>query len=139
MIEGWGDNFEQKNYINALKFGTHQAFDVVKKIQSKKQEKKSSLSKSSNNKEGSEASVSEWTPAFDKINFVQLKFQELGYSKIYDILTNSMYDKQSRDEAISQVKNSILNSLLKNELKSDSNTFTYNYLSELFTRVTLFP
>ena len=140
MVEGWGDNFDQKSYINALEFGAHEAFNVVKKIRANRIENKASASSKSAN--GINTALIESTPASsqikDKANFVLMKFQESGFTKVYDILTDSTHDKQSRDDAISQVKNSIINSLLKNEFKSDPIAYNYNYLSELFTSVCAF-
>ena len=156
MIEGWGDNFDQKKYLKALEFGATKAYDVVEKIKSQKYDKKLQSTKAKI-KEISEQANANIEPApftsltslsptasltslkSDINNLIQIRFQEIAYSKLYDILTDATHDKQSRDDAISQVKNSIVNSLLKNELKPDSTAgssiFNYNYLSEMFTKV----
>jgi hypothetical protein len=153
MIEGWGDNFDQKKYLKALEFGATKAYDVVEKIKSQKYDKKQQSLKAKVKEISEQAngniesapltSLSPTAPLAslksDMNNLIQIKFQELAYSKLYDILTDATHDKQSRDDAISQVKNSIVNSILKNELKSDSTAgssiYNYNYLSEMFTKV----
>ena len=136
MIEGWADNLNQNKYISALKFGSEQAFKVVQAIsaQSIKPEKKA-RSKNKQQKEVEPLVETGESSDIKKFNLIQNKFQELGNAKLYDILTNKKHDKQSRDDAITQVKNLVLNSLLKNELKSEtSSAFSYNSLSELFTK-----
>ena len=40
MIEGWGDNFDQKKYLQALEYGATKAYDVVERIRSQKYDKK---------------------------------------------------------------------------------------------------
>ena len=127
MLEGWGDNLDQKQYISALEFGAIEAYKVVESIKSSSFEKKTSQ------KTAKEVAAKESSQSIEDL--IKYKFQELGYSKLYDILTDYKHDKQSRDDAVSQVKNTIVNSLLKNELKLDApSIYNYNSLSEMFTK-----
>ena len=45
MIEGWADNIDQSKFIDALEFGTENAYKVVEKIKSLKLDKENRLVK----------------------------------------------------------------------------------------------
>ena len=134
MIEGWGDNCDQKKYTAALEFGSKEAYKVVETIRSLKFENRLA-SKTNKSKEADTSTVTESIESNEikKTDLVQAKFQQMGYARLHDIFMDNTHDKQSRDDAVSQVKNLIVNSLLKNELKADP-MFSYNSLSDLFTK-----
>ena len=134
MIEGWGDNLNQAKYISAIEFGTEKAYEIVNAIRemSPKEKNDENLEKITEiKKEISENSASKLEMEKKK-NFINDQFQELAYSKLYDIFTNYDHDKRSRDEAVSDLRNAILNGT--KSLKSlKSELITYEFMSDLFT------
>lgn len=157
MIEAWGDNLEQSKFISALEYGALHAFKVVESIKAKKLEKtvkepkldksvllsitsedyplptSGSESEATSGPSKSE-SKTETIKAKPSSSFVQIEemLQSLAYSKLYDILTDYEHDKLSRDNAITQLKNLVINSILKGQQASNDSTVTYASLNELF-------
>lgn len=142
MIEGWADNIEQNKFIEALEYGTEHAYKVVEIIRSLKLEKDNKLVKKDTSllSVTSDDEVLEGPPvSLDEINPPKLSteasqqgeiesfFQSLAYSRLYDIFTDYVHDKLSRDYAIAQVKNSVINAILKSYPNN-----TFSTLNELF-------
>lgn len=161
MVEGWGDNFEQARFIDALEFGTENAIRIVRQIQStnlrtaKKTDSKSVITSSpsfldnpfqqesyENNAtaeiDGAETKeavqAEEAAKSSSKLDLNEM-FQKLAHAKIYDVLTDYEHDKKSRDNALNQIRNSVINVMLKNpQIASDPN-LNYTTLSEQFYKV----
>lgn len=158
MIEGWADNLDQAKFIEALEFGAEIAYKVVELIKSIKLEKQNkevkvdeSLLSITSQDEITDETID---PALAPIPITTLiktpreeaersrsqeidnLFQGLAYSKLYDIFTDYEHDKLSRDNAINQLKNSVINSILKSTAGPDSITpapiYTYSQLNDLY-------
>jgi polyribonucleotide nucleotidyltransferase len=142
MLEGWADNLDQEKFSEALEFGAKEAFKIVTAIKELKLEKSSSqktplsalneaINEEESNKSQSNTDNSSSLDSNDLNKSVQIKeiFQVLAFSKLYDILTDSTHDKFSRDKSISDLRNSVISKILKNEQTLASN---YNELSDHF-------
>lgn len=153
MIEGWADNLEQEKYIQALEFGAENAYKIVEMIKSVKIEKPtkeikaeaSLLSIPSEDETDAETKPLE-APIITEItkkpthketenDEIENLFQALAYSNLHEIFTDYEHDKLTRDNAISQVKNSVINSILKSEAGLNSppgSLYTYSSLNDIF-------
>lgn len=150
MIEGWADNLDQNKFVEALEFGCEQAYQVMEQIRSKKLEKENKFVK----KDSSLLSVTSEDESLDssQVNLTEIStpklssdpqsneeidnlFQALAYSHLYDIFTDYEHDKLSRDNAITQVKNSVINAIQKSKSDSEQSagsSYSYSTLNELF-------
>ncbi|CAF0929476.1 unnamed protein product [Brachionus calyciflorus] len=151
MIEGWADNLDQNKFTDALEFGAEHAYKVVEEI------KRLKLNRENRNvkKDTSLLSVTSEDEAIDgkQVSFTEIEtpkqsieptstqeienvFQALAYSHLYDIFTDYEHDKISRDNAITQVKNSVINSIQKSSLNPDEispgSSYSYSALNEIF-------
>jgi len=116
MIEAWGEDVNQEKFIKAIEFGSKQAYKIVKEIMNSKQQEKQEIGTKS--EASDEITSDSITKELEKI---ENKFHEAAYSKLYETFTDYTHDKRSRDEAISQIRNSVINSMLKNENKQEIN------------------
>lgn len=150
MIEGWADNLDQNKFVEALEIGCDHAYQVVEQIRATKLEKENPNLKA----EGSLLSVASQDELFDtpKINLnesltpklssdpeanqeIENLFQALAYSHLYDIFTDYEHDKLSRDNAITQVKNSVINAIIKTKTDPEQpsgSAYSYSTLNDLF-------
>ena len=137
MIEGWAENLDQEKFSQALKYGSKEAFKVVKAIESIKLTKGKENTPLSALNEINESSVPEKTDNESQerqekqIDTYQW-LKSISYSKLYEILTNAEHDKFSRDKAISDLRNSSVNKILK--LNPDCG-YTYQELSETYLKL----
>jgi polyribonucleotide nucleotidyltransferase len=139
MIEAWGEDVSQSKFTEAIEFGSKQAYKIVKNIQSSNTVSESRQSIDITTEEKSdEQKENIISIELDKINN---KFYEAAYSQLYDIFTDYTHDKRSRDDAISMIRNSTINAILKNENKQQdlqlkATVYNYQTLSEHFMKFT---
>ena len=128
MIEAWGDNIKEKTFTEALAFGAAKAYKVVEMIKESCDERKPSKVQPINVVANPGTGTNE--EAFSEI---KNSFHN-DYSTLYDILNNNEYDKQARDNAISEVRNNAVGLLIKNKKSVESypQIFTYQNLSNMF-------
>ena len=135
MIEAWGDDLNQEKFMEAMEFGVEEAYKIIELIKTSATEQK--LIKESLS---SEIVSENQETVTNEVKMLNEKFHERAYTQIYEILTNYSLDKKSRDESLSQVRNSVVNVILKNEAKLDpilkTSVYTYQALSELFSKFT---
>jgi polyribonucleotide nucleotidyltransferase len=150
MIEGWAENLENEKFVNAVEYGAVNAYKIVEAIKLSKIEKKPNanlelLNKLENEeKEQNEGSLERNIEKKDEIqeilDLVSNTFQEKAYARIYDIFNDYKLDKKSRDEALSSIRNNIVNQILNIDSIKNSNPalkneiFNYNSLSEQFSK-----
>ena len=137
MIEAWGEDVNQAQFAEAIEFGAKHAYKIVKQIKNSKTDSKQTDFKQpiKNEPELDESKIL----VQKEIEKIYNKFQENAYSQLYDIFTDYTHDKKSRDDAISQLRNSTINSILKIETKDSllkSVVYNYQTLSEHFMKFT---
>jgi len=141
MIEAWGEDVNQDKFIEAIEFGSKQAYKIVQEIiDSKQQQQQQQQQIKIETKDENEQEINDLI--LKEIEKMHNKFHESAYTQLYEIFTNYTHDKRSRDEAISQIRNSVINSILKKtETKQEIiqlKVAVYNYqtLSEHFMKFT---
>lgn len=137
MIEGWADNIDQDMFLQAIHIGAQEAFGVVEAIRSMKLEKDtdikiplSALNQFIPETESAESAKESIAPVdLDQV------FDRFLDGKLYNVLTDYEHDKTSRDKAISQLRNSVINKMLKStewQENQSLSVFGYQQLSEAF-------
>jgi len=140
MIEAWGEDVNQDKFIEAIEFGSKQAYKIVQEIIDSKQQQQQQQQIKIETKDENEQEINDLI--LKEIEKMHNKFHESAYTQLYEIFTNYTHDKRSRDEAISQIRNSVINSILKKtETKQEIiqlKVAVYNYqtLSEHFMKFT---
>lgn len=164
MIESWSDNLEQSQFVQAIEFGVEEAFKIVESIKNHQFEKsnrrsdgKSLLSISNedsdeNNNDNEIADINEQELISKQyqlqqkaklneekhVEYIMNIFQQCAFTQIHEVLTDYTHDKRSRDDAISDIRNQVVNQILKSEDKSNMmnmpSIYNYNALSEYFIK-----
>jgi polyribonucleotide nucleotidyltransferase len=141
MIEGWAENLEDEKFIEAIEYGAANAYKIVEAIKISKKENNLDLLKKLENEENegtSDRNIQHTSENKEILDLVSNTFQEKAHARIYDIFNDYSLDKKSRDEALSSVKNNIINQILKIDSIKNLNIplkneiFNYNSLNEQF-------
>lgn len=155
---------EQSQFLQAIDFGVEEAFKIVESIKSHQFEKssrhsnaKSILSISNedsdeNNNDNEIVDINEQElinkqqqkdqkaklDDENHVEYIMNIFQQFAFTQIHEVLTDYTHDKRSRDHAISDIRNQVVNQILKSEDKSNMMgkpaIYNYNALSEYFIK-----
>lgn len=125
MIEAWGDNVKEKTFKEAIKFGAAKAYKVIEMI------KESVGDKATKSAVGITAAQEDTKAAINEVNSALYNDYNI---KLYEIFNNFEHDKQSRDNAVSEIRNTAVNLLLKNKKSVETYPQVYSYqnLSNMF-------
>ena len=150
MIEGWAENIENEKFVDAIEFGSLNAYKIVEAIKLSKIEKKNTFNlepvkkledeENEQNESFLDKNIEQKIKLQDMLDLISNTFQEKAYSIIYDIFNDYTLDKKSRDDALSSCRNNIVNQILKIDLIKNINPsikneiFNYNSLSEQFSK-----
>ena len=115
MLEGWADNLEQKKFIDALRFGTYEANKVIQCIKASKYSQRPKI------KFNTEQNVYREN--------LKMTIRQHTEEKIRSVFSDHTHDKQSRDQAIQDIRYSVLPKI--EELTTKDPNLMYEVYSEV--------
>lgn len=131
MLEAWGNNVPQAEFVEALAFGAEAAHKVALRIKNTRPIKQPIEAKIGFTKQ----IVQDLEPIEAmETSFILDLFQQNCFTQLYDVFTDKTHDKKSRDDAISLNRNTAIKTLLKEKERQEKFPEIYNYqtLSNMF-------
>jgi hypothetical protein len=98
MIEGWAENIENEKFVDAIEFGSLNAYKIVEAIKLSKIEKKNTFNlepvkkledeENEQNESFLDKNIEQKIKLQDMLDLISNTFQEKAYSIIYDIFND---------------------------------------------------